>query len=148
VLFFQRMCIEIVWNGEQTQIHSVDSVTIGVEYSYSIHKIHGVWKVEATIPDFKKKTSPTHTSNHHLSLLYTSPHQTTLASPTSGVLSMNLKYPWMDNRRLFELTHSQNTAEAFGGLQAIGTSPAIVIYTYFLNTLFQRICWILNRRKQ
>ena len=31
---------------------------------------------------------------------------------------------WDDNinRRLFELTHSQNTAEAFGGLQAIGTS--------------------------
>lgn len=42
---------------------------------------------------------------------------------------------WDDNinRRLFELTHSQNTAEAFGGLQAIGTSPAIDIYTFLLN---------------
>jgi len=31
---------------------------------------------------------------------------------------------WDDdiNRRLFELTHSPNTAEAFGGLQAIGAS--------------------------
>jgi hypothetical protein len=49
---------------------------------------------------------------------------------------------------LFELTHSQNTAEAFGGLQAIGTSPTTDIYTFLLNTLFQRIYWILNRRKQ
>jgi hypothetical protein len=58
---------------------------------------------------------------------------------------------WDDNinRRLFELTHSQNTAEAFGGLQAIGTSPsAIDIYTFLLITLFQRIYWILNRRKR
>lgn len=31
---------------------------------------------------------------------------------------------WDDNinRRLFELTHSQNPAEAYGGLVAIGTS--------------------------
>ena len=57
---------------------------------------------------------------------------------------------WDDNinRRLFELTHSQNTAEAFGGLQAIGTSLAIDIHTFLLNTLFQKIYWILNRRRQ
>lgn len=57
---------------------------------------------------------------------------------------------WDDNinRRLFELTHSQNTAEAFGGLQAIGTSPVTNIYTFLLITLFQRIYWILNKRKQ
>ena len=32
---------------------------------------------------------------------------------------------WDDNinRRLFELTHSQNTAEAFGGLVAISMPP-------------------------
>jgi serine/threonine-protein kinase mTOR len=40
---------------------------------------------------------------------------------------------WDDNinRRLFELTHSLNTAEAFGGLQAIGTSlPLTSIHFY------------------
>ena len=44
---------------------------------------------------------------------------------------------WDDtiNRRLFELTHSQIPAEAFGGLQAIGTSPPVIDITFLLNNL-------------
>ena len=39
---------------------------------------------------------------------------------------------WDDNinRRLFELTHSQNTAEAFGGLLAI-SMPALTVSFFF-----------------
>ena len=40
---------------------------------------------------------------------------------------------WDDNinRRLFELTHSQNPAEAYGGLVAIGMSLSIGEYDMY-----------------
>lgn len=40
---------------------------------------------------------------------------------------------WDDNinRRLFELTHSQNPAEAYGGLVAIGMNLSIVEYDMY-----------------
>jgi FKBP12-rapamycin complex-associated protein len=55
---------------------------------------------------------------------------------------------WDDNinRRLFELTHSQSTSEAFGGLSAIGeyASPIPEGFQFIVS---QKNCWKSTKKK-